>query len=240
MFVLSRRFFLYLLLVRKLGMTFTQSIVLLPSASSPTPFHHLLNTTTRRKLHAPTMESDSPVKMDITSTPTSPPSPPLTLASIEQHPTNMAPRNSSLATDPSSIVVKWHGVSSICTSRWCMLPDRWNTVNKGHEADLKAMIADAFAFRKVVDEPSSYADEPTQTRAAADALRALLMNPLLHTLHSNIFKKVAKSPMRTKVRDWQDKRHSELSESTCHPPSYLTRSQKPGHGMRSRLICHHS
>lgn len=182
------------------------------------------------------MESDSPVKTDNTITPTNPPSPPLTLASIKQHPTDMASRNISLAPDPSSIVVKWHGVSSICTSRWCMLPDRWNTVNKHHEADLKAMIADAFAFRKVVDDPSSYAHELTHTRAAADALRALLMNPLLHTLHSNIFKKVAKSPMRTKVRDWQDKRHSELSESTCHPPSYLASSQKPGHEMRSRLM----
>lgn len=78
--------------------------------------------------------------------------------------------------------------------------------------DLKAMIANAFAFRQVVDDASAYADEPTHTRAAADALRTLLMNPLLHTLYSDIFKKVAKSPMKTKVRDWQDKRHSELSE----------------------------
>lgn len=150
------------------------------------------------------MNSDS---LGNTMPPTKLPSPPLTLASIEP---DMAPR--SVAPDPSSITVQWHGVSSICPSRWSMLPDRWSTVNSEHMADLKAMIADAFAFRQVVDDTSSYADEPSHTRAAADALRTLLMNPLLHTLHFDIFKKVAKSPMKTKVRDWQDKRHSELSE----------------------------
>lgn len=93
-----------------------------------------------------------------------------------------------------------------------MLPDRWSTVNNDHMVDLKTMIADAFAFRQVVDDASAYADEQAHTRAAANALRTLLMNPLLHTLYSDIFKKVAKSPMKTKVRDWQDKRHSELSE----------------------------
>ncbi|KAE9972917.1 hypothetical protein EG328_004685 [Venturia inaequalis] len=144
--------------------------------------------------------------MGNTSAPTKLQSPPLTLASIE---TDMAPRN--VAPEPSSIVVEWHGVSSsICASRWSMLPDRWSTVNNDHVVDLKAMIANAFAFRQVVDDASAYADEPTHTRAAADALRTLLMNPLLHTLYSDIFKKVAKSPMKTKVRDWQDKRHSEL------------------------------
>lgn len=91
-----------------------------------------------------------------------------------------------------------------------MLPDRWSIVNTDRIADLKAMISDAFAFRTVVDEHAPYTDKPTHTRAAADVLRRLLMNPLFHTLHSDIFKDDVKQSPRTKVTDWQHKRQREL------------------------------
>ncbi|QDS74155.1 hypothetical protein FKW77_001514 [Venturia effusa] len=187
------------------------------------------------------MESDSSIKMDNTAASINPPSPPLTLTSIERNPLDMAPRSSSLAPDKSAVVVKWHSVNSICPSRWTMLPDRWSIVNSDHTDDLKAMISDAFSFRRIVDDSSPYPDEPTYTRAAADALRTLLMNPLLHALHSNnIFKRVAKSPMKTKVRDWQDKRHSELvpivedfTTQVGHPSASLATFAEHGYSFSS-------
>lgn len=91
-----------------------------------------------------------------------------------------------------------------------MLPDRWSTVNDDCATNLKAMISDAFVFRTIVDRHASYTNEPAHTRAAADALRTLLMNPSFHTLHSEIFKQDVKQSPKTKVADWMHKRHSEL------------------------------
>lgn len=153
------------------------------------------------------------------NTPLSPshlPSPPRSSTEIT---TNMVPRN-SLAPDSSSTVVNWHGINAICPSRWSMLPDRWNTVNSECVADLKAMISDAFAFRAIVDEPDFHVDKPAHTRAAADALRTLLMNPLFHTLHSDIFKNDVRQSPRTKVTDWRHKRQSELGKF-IPPPAIM-------------------
>jgi hypothetical protein len=149
---------------------------------------------------------------------TSPPNLPPSPTTTAEQPTNMTPRN-CLAPEPSTIIVTWHGVGSICPSRWSMLPDRWSIVNNDYIANLKAMITDAFAFRAVVDDHAPHPDRATHTQAAATALRSLLMNTLFCTLHSDIFRKDVKQSPRARVTDWQHKRQSELGRSPCYSAS---------------------
>jgi hypothetical protein len=181
--------------------------------------------------------SNTPTPLRLPPFAYSPPStPPQASAELDK----MAPRK-SLAPDPSSINVYWPNAGTVSPQRWALLPDRWKLLDDDCVNKLKAMIDDAMTFRTTFDQSASYASRADHTRAIANTLRKLVMNPIFHTLHSQIFKPNLKQTQMMKVVTWLHKRQDELGKYVyrflfCHTQlSATTAAVILGHLLRPYL-----